>query len=188
VDGKGKYLIPGLWDVHVHTWDYESTYPLYIANGVTGVREMFGPPDANKFRAELEKRKLVAPHFYLASPVVDGHPAVWPSSIEVTNPEQGRKVVDDQQQKGADFIKVYSRLTPDAYFAIAAESARVGIPFEGHVPNDVSAWKASDAKLRTLVRHSNRLLHSGGRTAGEDASNDYDERASGVGSSWCSEL
>jgi hypothetical protein len=55
VDGKGKYLIPGLRDMHVHTWDYESTYPLYIANGVTGVRDMFGPPDANKFRAELDK-------------------------------------------------------------------------------------------------------------------------------------
>jgi hypothetical protein len=150
VDGRGKFLIPGLWDMHVHTWGYESTYPLYIANGVTGVRDMFGPPDANKFRAEFDKRQLIAPHFYLASPVVDGHPAVWPNSIEVTNPEQGRKVVDDQLQKGADFIKVYSRLTPDAYFAIAAESARVGIPFEGHVPNDVNAWKASDAKQKSF--------------------------------------
>jgi ketosteroid isomerase-like protein len=150
VDGKGKYLIPGLWDMHVHTWNYESTYPLYIANGVTGVRDMFGPPDANKFRAEFDKRQLIGPHFYLASPVVDGHPAVWPNSIEVTNPEQVRKVVDDQQQKGADFIKVYSRLTPDVYFAIAAESARVGIPFEGHVPNHVSAWKASDAKQKSF--------------------------------------
>ena len=140
VNGRGKYLIPGLWDMHVHTWDYESTYPLYIANGVTGVREMFGPPDANKFRTELKTKQLIAPYFYLASPIVDGHPPVWPKSIEVTTPEQGRKVVDDQQQKGADFIKVYSRLAPDVYFAIAAESARVGIPFEGHVPNQVSAW------------------------------------------------
>jgi hypothetical protein len=150
VDGKGKYLIPGLRDMHVHTWDYESTYPLYIANGVTGVRDMFGPPDANKFRAELDKKKLIAPHFYLASPIVDGHPPVWKGSIEVTTPEEGRKVVDDQQQKGADFIKVYSRLTPDVYFAIADESARVGIPFEGHVPNHVSAWKASDAKQKSF--------------------------------------
>lgn len=150
VDGRGKYLIPGLWDMHVHTWDYESTYALYIANGVTGVRDMFGPPDANTFRAELAKKQIIAPHFYLASPVVDGHPAVWPKSIEVTTPELGRKVVDDQQQKGADFIKVYSRLTPDAYFGIAAESARVGIPFEGHVPNQVSAWKASDAKQKSF--------------------------------------
>ncbi|HET7209154.1 MAG TPA: amidohydrolase family protein [Terriglobales bacterium] len=150
VDGRGKYLIPGLWDMHVHTWDYESTYSLYIANGVTGVRDMFGPPDAKKFRAQLAAKHLLAPHFYLASPIVDGHPAVWPESIEVTTPEQARKVVDDQKEKGADFIKVYSRLTPDAYFAIAAESARVGIPFEGHVPLQVSAWDASRAKQKTF--------------------------------------
>lgn len=150
VDGRGKYLIPGLWDMHVHTWDYESTYPLYVANGVTGVRDMFGPPDANKFRAELAKTQIIAPHFYLASPIVDGHPPVWPESIEVTTPEQGRRVVDEQQKKGADFIKVYSRLAPDAYLSIAAESARVGIPFEGHVPLQVSAWDASDAKQKSF--------------------------------------
>jgi hypothetical protein len=118
VDGKGKYLIPGLWDMHVHTWDYESTYPLYIANGVTGVRDMFGPPDANKFRAELTAEAIVAPHFYLASPIVDGHPAVWPQSIEVTTADQAKSVVDDQKQRGADFIKVYNRLSREAYFGI----------------------------------------------------------------------
>ena len=150
VDGTGKYLIPGLWDMHVHTWFYESTYPLYIANGVTGVRDMFGPPDANKFRRELAARTVVAPHFYLASPIVDGHPAVWPDSIEVTSADQAKTVVDEQKQKGADFIKVYSRLSPEAYFAILAESARVGIPAEGHVPVQVSAWQASDAKQKSF--------------------------------------
>lgn len=150
VDGKGKYLIPGLWDMHVHIWHYESTYSLYIANGVTGVREMFGPPDANKFRRELTAKAIVAPHFYLASPIVDGHPAVWPNSIEVTRAEQAKTVVEEQKQKGADFIKVYSRLSREAYFAIATESARAGIPFEGHVPTRITAWEASDAKQRTF--------------------------------------
>ena len=150
VDGRGKFVIPGLWDMHVHTWDYESTYALYIANGVTGVRDMFGPPNANKFRTELANKAVIAPHFYLASPIVDGHPPVWPDSIEVTTPKQARKVVDDQKEKGADFIKVYSRLTPDAYFAVAKESARIGIPFEGHVPVHVSASQASEAKQKSF--------------------------------------
>jgi hypothetical protein len=149
-DGTGKYLIPGLWDMHVHTWDYDSTYSLYIANGVTGVRDMFGPPDANKFRAELAAKSIIAPHFYLASPIVDGHPAVWPQSIEVTTADQAKSVVDEQRQKGADFIKVYSRLSREAYFAISHESARVGIPVEGHVPTLVSAWEASGAKQRSF--------------------------------------
>jgi ketosteroid isomerase-like protein len=150
VDGKGKYLIPGLWDMHVHVWDYESTYPLFIANDVTGVREMFGPPDANKFRRELTAKAIVAPHFYLASPIVDGHPAVWSNSIEVTGADQAKAVVDEQKQKGADFIKVYSRLLRVAYFAIATESASTGIPFEGHVPTQVTALEASDAKQRSF--------------------------------------
>lgn len=150
VDGTGKYLIPGLWDMHVHTWDYESTYPLYIANGVTGVRDMFGPPDANKFRSELATKTIIAPHFYLASPIVDGHPAVWPQSIEVTTADQAKRVVDEQKQKGADFIKVYSRLSREAYFGILAESARVGIPVEGHVPLQVTAWDASKGKQKSF--------------------------------------
>jgi hypothetical protein len=150
LDGTGKYLIPGLWDMHVHTWDYESTFPLYVANGVTGVRDMFGPPDANKFRAEMAAKTIVAPHMNLASPILDGHPPVWPDSIEVTSTEQAMKVVDEQKQKGADFIKVYSRLSRDAYFAIIAASARVGIPVEGHVPIQVSAWEASDAKQKSF--------------------------------------
>ena len=150
LDGTGKYLIPGLWDMHVHTWDYESTFPLYVANGVTGVRDMFGPPDANKFRAELAAKTIIAPHFYLASPIVDGHPAVWPQSIEVTTADQAKTVVDEQREKGADFIKVYSRLSREAYFAILSEGARVGIPVEGHVPVLVSAWEASDGKQRSF--------------------------------------
>jgi hypothetical protein len=95
VDGTGKYLIPGLWDMHVHTWDYESTYPLYITNGVTGVRYMFGPPDANKFRTELAAKATLAPHFYLASPILDGNPPRPPGSIVVDTPEEARKVVDE---------------------------------------------------------------------------------------------
>lgn len=150
VDGRGKYLIPGLWDMHVHVWDYDSTFPLFLANGVTGVREMFGPPDANQFRAELVAKKTLAPRFYLASPIIDGHPKVWPTSIEVNTPEEARKVVDEQKQKGADFIKVYSRLSRESYFAIVEESLRQRIPVEGHVPSLITAWEASSAKQKSF--------------------------------------
>ena len=150
LDVTGKYLIPGLWDMHVHTWDYDSTFPLYIANGVTGVRDMFGPPDANKFRSELVAKKVVAPHFYLASPIIDGHPKVWPTSIEVNTPEEAREVVDEQTRRGADFIKVYSRLSRESYFAIIEESRRQKIPVEGHVPSLITAWEASSAKQKSF--------------------------------------
>ena len=157
VNGKGKYLIPGLWDMHVHTWDYEDTYPLYIANGVTGVREMFGPPNAHKFRGELSAKRSLAPHFYLASPIVDGHPKIWPDSVEVANAEEARAFVREQKTNGADFIKVYSRLSREAYFAISDESARVGIPFVGHVPTLITASEASEANQKSF-EHLNGIF------------------------------
>jgi len=150
VDGRGRYLIPGLWDMHVHTWKYESTYPLYIANGVTGVREMFGPPDANAFRTKLASNHLLAPRMYIASPIIDGHPRFWPESIEVADADQARDDVREQKSNGADFIKVYSRLSREAYFAIMDESHRLGLPVDGHVPTRITAWEASDAKRRSF--------------------------------------
>jgi len=150
VDGRGKYVIPGLWDMHVHGTRFDDTLPLYLANGVTGVREMFGPPDANKFRADLAAKHLIAPHIYLASPIVDGKPPVWPDSIAVETAEEARKAVDEQKQRGADFIKVYSFLSREAYFAIVDEARRQNIPVDGHVPNSVSLWEATAAKQRTI--------------------------------------
>ena len=150
VNATGKYLIPGLWDMHVHGTDEDSSLPLYIANGVTGVREMFGPPDANKFRAELAAKNVNAPHIYMASPIVDGNPPIWRNSIKVETPEEARRVVDEQKQRGADFIKVYSRLSRDAYFAVIDEARRQSIPVEGHVPMRISAWEAIAAKQKSI--------------------------------------
>jgi cytosine/adenosine deaminase-related metal-dependent hydrolase/ketosteroid isomerase-like protein len=154
VDGRGKFLIPGLWDMHVHGTKFDSTLPLYIANGVTGVREMWGPPDANKFRAELAAKHLIAPHIYIGSPGVDGKPPIWPGvSIEVTTADEARRAVDDQKQRGADFIKVYSVLSRDAYFAVVDEARRQNIPVAGHVPNSVSIWEVTAARQRS-IEHS----------------------------------
>jgi len=118
---------------------------------ISGEREMFGPPDATKFRAALAKAdRVLAPRFYLASPIVDGHPKFWPTSVEVNTPEEARKFVDEQKQKGADFIKVYSRLSRDCYFAIVEESRRQKIPVEGHLPTLVTAWEATRAKQKNF--------------------------------------
>src|SRR5882724_6617102 len=90
VDGTGKYLIPGLWDMHAHNTDVESTYPLYFANGVTGVREMIGPPDANGFRAQLAAKTIDSPHMYIGSPAIDGSLAQWSDAIVVNSPAEAR--------------------------------------------------------------------------------------------------
>jgi imidazolonepropionase-like amidohydrolase len=153
LDGTGKFLIPGLWDMHVHGAS-DSRAPwshlLFLANGVVGVRDMAGPPDARAWRATQTSAPDPSPTIYLGSPIVDGQNPVWPDSIVVANEAQGREVVDQQQQRGADFIKVYSKLSRDAYFAIADEANQRGIPFEGHVPDSVTAAEASAAGQRSI--------------------------------------
>ena len=154
VDGAGKYLIPGLWDMHVHgtaMMGPSSPYPLYIANGVVGVREMWGPADANAWRSKkLAASDKPAPHIFLASPIVDGPKPIWPGSIGVADEAKGREVVAQQKERGADFIKVYSLLPHDIYMAIAEEALKRGIPFAGHVPIAVTIGEASDAGQKSV--------------------------------------
>ncbi len=156
VDAHGKFLIPGLWDMHVH-W-YEKDYlPLFIANGVTGTRQMYGVPMFQQWRKEIEAGQLLGPHMLIASPIVDGPKPVWPGSIAVANASEARQAVTQVKRSGADFVKVYSLLSRDAYFAIADESKKQGIPFEGHVPDSVTLEEASNAGQKT-VEHLTGVL------------------------------
>ncbi len=153
VDGAGKFLIPGLWDMHVHgASDARSPWShlLFLANGVVGVRDMSGPPDARAWRVEHPSSDPQSLCVYLGSPIVDGPNPVWPDSIVAATEAQARDAVDQQQQRGADFIKVYSRLPRDVYFALADEARKRGIPFEGHVPESVTAAEASDAGQKSI--------------------------------------
>jgi len=158
VDATGKFLIPGLWDMHVHWYD-KDYLPLFIASGVTGVRQMFGAPEHYQWRKEIEAGQLVGPHMLIASPIVDGPKPVWPGSIAVSNASEGRQAVMEIKRSGADFVKVYSLLPRDAYFAIADESKKEGIPFEGHVPDSISVEEASNAGQRT-IEHLTGVLNA----------------------------
>jgi imidazolonepropionase-like amidohydrolase len=159
VDGTGKFLIPGLWDMHVHgASDARAPWShlLFLANGVVGVRDMSGPPDAHAWRAAQASNVDPSPTIYLGSPIIDGPNPVWPDSIVVTNEAQGREVVEQQRERSADFIKVYSKLSRNAYFAIADEANKCGIPFEGHVPESVTAEEASRAGQKS-IEHLTRV-------------------------------
>jgi imidazolonepropionase-like amidohydrolase len=162
VDGTGKFLIPGLWDMHVHGASDERapwSHLLFLANGVVGVRDMSGPSDAHAWRATQISNVDPSPAIYLGSPIVDGPNPVWPDSIVVADEAQARQVVDQQQERGADFIKVYSRLSREAYLAIADEAKKRGIAFEGHVPEAVTASEASDAGQKS-IEHLTRVAES----------------------------
>lgn len=158
VDARGKYLIPGLWDMHVHTvfgdWlprDEKITLPLFVANGITGVRDMGGDLDVLKvWRSEIAAGTLLGPRMVIAGPMLDGPVPRFPSSAPVANAGDGRKVVDDLTRQGVDFIKIQSLIPRDGYFAAADEAKKLGITFVGHVPDAVRASEASKAGQKSI--------------------------------------
>jgi imidazolonepropionase-like amidohydrolase len=154
VAARGKFLIPGLWDMHAHT-SYKNFLTLFVANGVTGVRDMGGSPEEfellNQWRKELEQSIFPGPRVVAAGIVVDGPAARGrPDSLNVTTAGEARQAVQTLKQRGADFIKVYSLLPRAAFWAIADEAKRQGMTFAGHVPASVSAAEAADAGQKSM--------------------------------------
>ena len=153
VDGTGKFLIPGLWDMHVHCCNADDHFfPLFLANGVTGIRDMAGPLEELKTcRSNVDNGMLLGPRMAFSGPILDGPKPIWPDiSIAVGTAEEGRKAVQTVQQSGADFIKVYSLLPRDAYFAIADEAKKRHMVFAGHVPDGITAVEASNAGQKSF--------------------------------------
>lgn len=148
VDLRGKYMIPGLADMHTHAQAEGIDTGLYVANGVTTVREMAGSPLAHDWRARIEAGTLLGPRFTIGSRIVDGQPSIWNPEwldvVQVGDPMAARAAVRNELARGADFIKVYSRVPRDAYRALAAEAHRQGTRFAGHCPDDVSLEEAAD--------------------------------------------
>ena len=152
IRADGKFLIPGLWDMHVHVWDADLAFPLFLASGVTGVRNMGGhPEDLKRWREELYDGKRVGPRLIAGGPVVDGPPPIHADhSVVVETVADGRAVVDKLQADGWDFIKVYDNVPRAAYFGIADEAKKKQIPFVGHVPLSVTAPEASNAGQKSI--------------------------------------
>jgi len=149
IDGKGKYLIPGLWDMHAHyKLGHDDLDPLLIANGITGIREMWGDtPEFVKVPEKTHSKGIVSPDVYLSGDLIDGNPPNFPGSLVVTTPDEAVDAVKKQIDKKVDFIKVYSMLTEDCFMAIAKEARKRNISFAGHIPNNVSIYTAINAGM-----------------------------------------
>lgn len=165
VPARGKYLIPGLWDMHVHLFNQISRrppnlwyFPLFVANGVTGVREMWTKPADAATLADWRERiaggALLGPRIAAAGALVDGPVSWWPTTDRVATPEEARRFVREAGGAGLDFVKVYSSLSREVYFAIADEARRTGIPVAGHIPLLVRTEEAAAAG-----QSSNEHLH-----------------------------
>jgi hypothetical protein len=164
VNANGKYMVPGLWDMHVHSaflspaWDERVIYPLYIANGVTGVRDMGGDPDVlERRRNRIESGDLLGPHLMLAGPFLAGGKSDQ-QTIAVHTPEDARRAVDAVKRRNLDFVKILSNIPRASYFAIADEAVKQKIPFAGHVPYSVSAAEATAAGQRSIEHLTGILL------------------------------
>lgn len=159
VDAKGKFLIPGLWDMHSHSldrWAWSSL--LNIANGVTGIRDpaaILDPAEIIKLRADVEAGKVLGPRFVASGRIIDGSPSSRRTYVTINTADEIRAEIGRRKASGFDFIKIYTRLSRDAFFAAAAETKRLGIPLDGHVPLTLTAAEASDAGMRS-IEHSYR--------------------------------
>ncbi len=152
VPGKDKFLIPGLWDMHVHLF-YQQYLPLFIAFGVTGVQDMGSDfSKTSGWRDEIEKGTAVGPHIITSGPPVDGGKAVDPRLpvLVARTAAQGRQAFDQLYKMDVDFIKVLSDLPREAYFALAEQARHWDLRVVGHIPSAVTAQEAVEARQKSL--------------------------------------
>jgi imidazolonepropionase-like amidohydrolase len=141
IDARGKYLLPGLADMHVHVQS-ESELLLAIAHGVTTIRDLFGAPYKVIWRDRIARGELLGPTLIAAGPIVDGDPPDMAEMTRVVDPADAERVVAEQQRRGYDVLKLYHNLSPPAYHALIAAARRRGLPVAGHVPPTVGLHAA----------------------------------------------
>ena len=158
VDGRGKFLLPGLWDMHVHlSWTTSSALPLLVANGVTGVRDMGGRlGELDDWRTRIAAGLITGPQIIRAGPILNGK-SFNPLQMVPGTPEESRGVVRALKQVGVDFIKVHRRLPREVYFAVIDEAKKQELAVVGHIPMTVTPEEASDAGQASL-EHTETLF------------------------------
>jgi imidazolonepropionase-like amidohydrolase len=148
VDAKGKYLIPGLAEMHAHVPPIDDIEPmkevllLFASNGITTIRGMLGHPKHLELRSKINSGEITGPHFYTTGPSFNG--------MSVTSPELGSEMVRKQKESGYDYLKLHPGLTRPKFDAIAATAKEVGIPFAGHVSFGVGVWRAIEAGYSSI--------------------------------------
>lgn len=165
VNAAGKFLIPGLWDMHVHTavrpdadLPSRNLLSLYLAYGVVGVRDMGGDwTRLAALRKELKEGTLQGAALLAAGPFVDGPQEANPTVIPVANTEQARAAVRKLKADGVDFVKVQAGLSREAFLAVADEARKSDMVFAGHVPESLNAAEVSDAGQKSIEHVSPAL-------------------------------
>lgn len=156
VDGRGKFLIAGLWDMHVHSLSKNQPdrfFPLFIANGVTGIRDMGGDIPLRQIaqiKNEVAEGNRIGPEIFAAGPILEGEHPFWPFSIALKSAEDARRVIPTLVADKADFLKVYNTLSRETYLSIATQAKATHIPFVGHVPDTITPLEASQLGQKSI--------------------------------------
>lgn len=157
VDGAGRYLMPGLADMHVHPYDTDQFID-YLAHGVTTIAVLNGSPSVLRWRDAVAAGALLGPTIYTAGPSLDGARAGNPTFLSISTPEDGRRAVRQIAADGYDFIKVYMTLTPETYRAIVGEARARRIPVFGHIPPSVGVDGVLQQGGQDVVAHAEEFF------------------------------
>ncbi|EED35692.1 hypothetical protein NOR51B_1639 [Luminiphilus syltensis NOR5-1B] len=149
IDGRGRFLIPGLMEMHGHV-DTPEAMTLYLANGVTTVRNLWGEPWTLALRDELEKSQGDYPRLLTAGPIVDGSPPINYPFVVVTDAREADAEVARQAAAGYDFVKIYSNMSPNVFDAMIAAGKKYNMEISGHLPHDVAFPHALNSGMRTM--------------------------------------
>lgn len=148
IDARGKYLMPGLAEMHAHVPPNENLEShkevlfLFAANGITTIRGMLGHPKHLELRTMINSGEVFGPRFYTTGPSFNG--------LSVKTAERGAEMVREQKAAGYDYLKLHPGLTKETFAAVSSTAKEVGIPFAGHVSFGVGVWRAIDAGYSSI--------------------------------------
>ncbi|MFN2571598.1 MAG: amidohydrolase family protein [Gemmatimonadales bacterium] len=167
VDGRGKYLMPGLGEMHGHFPNpdagpelTENVLFLYLANGVTAVRGMQGNLAHLDLKARIARGELLGPRLWVPGPPLSGNAA--------PTPDAGRRLVEEQQAAGFDHLKIHEGLSRETYDTIVATAKRLGMRFAGHVPDDVGVYHVLESGQASIEHLDNYVETVGGPDSADD--------------------
>lgn len=156
IDGDNRYLLPGLIDMHIHLWDrYEMG--LYLANGVTAVRNVWGMPMHLRIKDAVNKNKIYSPAFFTTGPKLTGPEFIGSDNLQTFTPEQGRERVRSYKKRGYDFIKTYYGLPKDIFDAIIDQAAISGMDIVAHPSNKVPYDSHFNPQI-TTIEHAEDIV------------------------------
>lgn len=168
IDGTGKYLMPGLFDMHTHMND-KKFLPLFLMNGITAIRDL-GNVDENIFslREDARTGKVLSPRLFVCGKILEGDPPLWNGFKVVKTKSEAVAAVRELKKKDADFVKVYHTLQPNLYKAIMTEAKKQNMKVTGHIPNGMSAIDVLEAG-QGCIEHMSQITRNAGDIIYEDA-------------------